>query len=454
MAKHFPPAAGGMHNGQIIHPRAPSALQTRAVPGPQAMQGLAKRVVTVPPVFKSVALQQVQRKAVTTNFPAQQVAVKVPPVFNPGLQQNIQRKPSPQRPPGAVLTRTQLAPKAPARGLPATAPLIQRKVKVAGVSYSMQTDNLNALVDTLMKYAVTENRQLVDQIITRYDFQNVKFATMSKLVNVMNRTLASESGAKRTEVPKCLHHFWAGGAMSFAGYRNLVAWGHKAREAGWLQYIMTDSVVNRHFNNEDLRHQLDSLTTCGATIVDMAQLPVGRSAPYLKLRDDVLGTNKMTKLPYMSDLARYAQMLAIGGVYVDVDVSPGTVDLSKRVSILGEVPLLGPGFRTVGQAREMGALSDNQADREQATLRMFSADVNGVGNHFIMAPRNNPYVHKANEIAAENVMNADVTNGGIDFLKAFKAVGGNVSTGVAASIPHRWLNKVTWVTPESDSTVD
>lgn len=329
---------------------------------------------------------------------------------------------------------------------------IQRRLFIGKKGYSSVDGNLNKLIQKIFALAATQSMSEVSQVVCRFDFQNRKFANMLKFVSALNEALLLDRYEKAAPVPKYLHHFWAGGALSQSAFGNLQSWYERANAGGWYQYILTDSVVNSAFNDKILKHQLEVLRAIGSVVVDIDQIPFQSKPVYKILRRSVVEQQMKSKLPYLSDLARYAQLLALGGLYVDVDVHPGRVDMKEVLLSLKGIPQLGPCLRTTADAKNMG-FDTLESMRTVAMLGMFSKEKYAVGNHFIAAPARNPVVDKANVIATENVSEHQITNGGIDFLKAVAKLDGFGTEVIPASLP-AWIWDVVWVTPESDNTVD
>ncbi len=330
--------------------------------------------------------------------------------------------------------------------------VIQKRFFIGKRGYSSHDGNLNELIQKVFPLAPTDNIGEVSQAVTRFDFQGRRFSTMVKFLSALNEAILLDLYEKGTPVPKYLHHFWAGGALSGAAFINLKKWNQKAEAAGWYQYILTDSLVSKAFNDSMLQIQFGVLHDIGAVIVDIAQIPFSSKPIYEQLRKSVVEQGIKAKLPYLSDLARYAQLLALGGLYVDVDVDPGTVDMREVLRTLNGIPQLGPCLRTTDSAKALG-FDTLESMRTVAILELFSKNKLAIGNHFIAAPARNRVVAKANEIASKQVEEYQVTNGGIDFLKALANLEGLGVDVTPASLP-AWIWDVVWITPESDHTVD
>jgi Domain of unknown function (DUF4157)/Glycosyltransferase sugar-binding region containing DXD motif len=330
---------------------------------------------------------------------------------------------------------------------------IQPRFYIGQHGCSSLDGNLDAFANKVLPFAATSNLSEVKQTLTRFDFQNRRFKNLVKFLTAMNEEILLDRYEKGDPVPKYLHHFWAGGALSDGAYLNLQSWHVKADAGGWYQYMLTDGVVNKAFGDAKLKRQLEALQIIGCVVVDIAQLPFASKAVYEQLRKSVVEQGIKSKLPYLSDLARYAQLLAMGGLYVDVDVSPGQINMSEILTCAEGIPQLGPCFRTTKDAKLCGYFDPLESARILAVVLMYSKDMLNIGNHFIAAPARNVVVARANEIATTQVRKEGITLGGADFLKAFCSLDGFGPNAIQAALPS-WAQDIEWVTPESDNMVN
>jgi hypothetical protein len=264
-------------------------------------------------------------------------------------------------------------------------------------------------------------------------------------------------------IPRALHHFWAGGPLSEAAIANLLAWQERAREHGWSQTLWSDFGTNSAFKGgAALIPQLFKLREEGVDVREVTELglagdypdikhPASRAA-YRKLQEKV-GPGKLRNLPYMSDLARYAALHRFGGVYADVDIHPGSVDLSQTLQHedpAGEIPFVAPGFRTGADAKEAGYFDDP----EKAVETMF--DQPSVNNNFIATRPGTEFMSILSRGAAENIEKAGVTNGPIDVIKALLESRGEeeFTKDTLSMIRPPWRHQLRWITDESNRTVD
>jgi hypothetical protein len=156
-------------------------------------------------------------------------------------------------------------------------------------------------------------------------------------------------------VPKTLHFIWFGDrrTISAATQANLKAWARKANTAGWAMHLWVDQsaqAMNTRF--------LAELGTI-ATIDDIHALIPQNLDPAAVMAEDDLAMEFNLALRHgiynmASDLARYTilhRQTAGGGVYIDVDIAPGAVELpadGPRLDPDG-IPHFAPEIRNTSQ---------------------------------------------------------------------------------------------------------
>ena len=139
---------------------------------------------------------------------------------------------------------------------------------------------------------------------------------------------------------------------------NILQWAARASNARWHIILWTDAKLE---TGDWTKHGPPAGT------VDIRQIE-----PMLhpELRNFY---HKATKGPspafnMASDLARYSILMELGGVYADVDVGPGKVDLSKVPRMgPGDVPILAPSVRDRRALKEQ--LGEDVLKRSTSRLR-------------------------------------------------------------------------------------
>jgi hypothetical protein len=93
---------------------------------------------------------------------------------------------------------------------PAGEPVLQRKIAVAGRTFGMQDENLHELkfaIDREMGAIEADLRPSgvsVDQVLTRFDFQNRRFADMASLIKAVRQELKQDLGADDPQIDRLL----------------------------------------------------------------------------------------------------------------------------------------------------------------------------------------------------------------------------------------------------------
>lgn len=136
--------------------------------------------------------------------------------------------------------------------------------------------------------------------------------------------LASPAGAL-TPVPKDVHFFWMGKEPSAGALNNLEAW---ARSAGstWRQHLWTDATYEGW--SGQARARLEQIVTVHRDSLEA--LHIADRPQVLEVYETAVANGAYN---LASDIARYLILERFGGVYADVDLHPGTVNLSSMPEI-------------------------------------------------------------------------------------------------------------------------
>ena len=204
-------------------------------------------------------------------------------------------------------------------------------------------------------------------------------------------------------IPKDIHMYWAGMQPSDSALANMRAWVDKARDAGWRLHLWTDNGftawdpdVQRVLSTDLVAHQ------------DTAEVLAGNLGP------TIMRTYHAVKNAgahnFGSNIARYAVLGLVphslvhesGGVYVDVDIHPGDVDLSQVDAVTmrhDDVPVFAPRLRdgnSVDQilrdAGEDGDVTDPDARIRRAAELMYERG--GLNNNVIVAPARSEFLRR------------------------------------------------------------
>lgn len=168
------------------------------------------------------------------------------------------------------------------------------------------------------------------------------------------------------DIPKIIHRFWAGGAMSTRSFENIMGMQERINEQNrtdrrkfwkekWRQILWTVRDINQ-LRVDGLDGQLERLAASGVMVMDAGELLPGMT----KITDmaepgymaRVVGSMEDLRkehpdfidLKFLSDTVRLMAVSLHGGIYMDTDIGAGSVDLSKPLYHRdrdGTIPLAG-----------------------------------------------------------------------------------------------------------------
>ncbi|MGZ9935023.1 TcdA/TcdB catalytic glycosyltransferase domain-containing protein [Streptomyces sp. NC-S4] len=238
------------------------------------------------------------------------------------------------------------------------------------------------LVGYVRHLAATDRSDIYRLLLNRLSGRG--FAAEADLVQQVWGGADRPRSARRVPVPRNLHFIWLGGKPGDAVVANLNAWKENAEDSDWTLTLWTDASSSRAkalekiFGNRlKIRADSDKLVKENA----------GEENYQIYKEAKKKGAHNLA-----SDILRYTVMKKYGGVYMDVDVAPGTVQLRSAPEVLmhsEEVPLLAPRLRNKKSVNTALGRADTDQDptaedlSEAATAR-YGAGV--LGNNFILAP--------------------------------------------------------------------
>ncbi|WP_329398295.1 glycosyltransferase [Streptomyces lydicus] len=202
--------------------------------------------------------------------------------------------------------------------------------------------------------------------------------------------LASPAGAL-TPVPKDVHFFWMGKEPSAGALNNLEAW---ARSAGstWRQHLWTDATYEGW--SGQARARLEQIVTVHRDSLEA--LHIADRPQVLEVYETAVANGAYN---LASDIARYLILERFGGVYADVDLHPGTVNLSSMPEItMGaeDLPLLAPRVRDMDSVADALAASGVAAPADRMEQVDLAArvrwDAGVLGNHLIVTPPGSEFI--------------------------------------------------------------
>ncbi|MDX2709537.1 glycosyltransferase [Streptomyces sp. PA03-6a] len=218
------------------------------------------------------------------------------------------------------------------------------------------------------------------------------------------------------EIPRTVNFVWLGRPMKDAAVSNVTEWAVRAKESGWKVQMWTDTGRNGHgaaVSTWD-KGRREALRGLGVEFREITELLPKRPVADFRgrLRPDPLsgepGLSTLRDLyqkgrdateagvyPALSDAARYAVLWREGGVYADVDIAPGGIDLKAPMPRVGvsDIPYLPPMIRDGRMleqtkalaAEELGKPAGEVSLKEAVDHRVSLAEFNN--NFFVVPPR-------------------------------------------------------------------
>jgi hypothetical protein len=192
-------------------------------------------------------------------------------------------------------------------------------------------------------------------------------------------------------------------------------------------------------------------------VADVSQKGLGMSENDAKAYGILLQralSGQKSALPSISDMVRYSQLFHEGGIYIDVDINPGNIDLGKPFchrKVYDDIPLIGPALRTRHNAKVAGYYDFMLGKIETALIKMYNYHM--LGNHFIATVAQNNRIKNALNNATHNALSQKCRTGGPwDLINAIKAEQNDEHAVIANTIPP-FLFDINWVSEDSDNLV-
>ncbi|MFE1689930.1 TcdA/TcdB catalytic glycosyltransferase domain-containing protein [Streptomyces albidoflavus] len=251
--------------------------------------------------------------------------------------------------------------------------------------HSGDVEQLTAYV----RHLAQEDRPDIYRLLLQRLHDRKADAQAAALQQVWNGAEKARS-ARRVPVPKDLHFIWLGGAPSESAVVNLKEWKENAEESDWTLNLWTDGNSSAFKSLEkDFGGHLKLRTDSDKFVKEKAGEDKARRKENYELYK-----NAKSKKAYnlSSDILRYAVMKEYGGVYMDIDVAPGSVQLTAAPEVLmrsEEIPLLAPRLRDKSSVnkeldRKNPDQDPTQGELEEAATGRYRKGV--LGNNFILAP--------------------------------------------------------------------
>lgn len=199
-------------------------------------------------------------------------------------------------------------------------------------------------------------------------------------------------------VPQRLHFIWSGRRISEAALTNIHGWGKRAARDGWEATVWTDAEI----------HDWDMLTRLSLRMAGIRLEKIDRNVLGERLwghYTTLMHSDPRRKnYPAASDLARYAILKRHGGVYADVDISPGEISLAQ-LAVPRRLPIVAPEIRDAGAVRyELRLEAGEKVTRQHvidAALRRLEQGF--FANSFIATPADSPAMDAVIDAALRNL---------------------------------------------------
>ncbi|MFH8435842.1 glycosyltransferase [Streptomyces sp. NPDC018007] len=194
-------------------------------------------------------------------------------------------------------------------------------------------------------------------------------------------------------VPKQINFIWLGGELTPAARANIERWGAKARAAQWKLTIWTDTAAARN-NEAFLQESAETGVAQHGKVKSLFakdKVPLWQKNPLSKAQTLYEAALDLQSFAMASDVARYALLHKHGGVYLDVDLGPGAVNLRPEgvMMPMGDdtLPMFGPLLQDLGSVQKKLKLPEGSVptpEQIQQAAEMAYED-GDFGNHFIIA---------------------------------------------------------------------
>lgn len=225
-------------------------------------------------------------------------------------------------------------------------------------------------------------------------------------------TPSARAPQPKQEIPRQIHLFWAGKLEADSTeFKNLMAWGQAARTQippDGKAYTVTLWTTGETVFDADTKAQLKA---AGVNINENTAkefsklefsadvLPEGVDQQQFNTKSEAYFDKllKMDGYAGASDIARYAIMQNHGGIYVDADMGPGGMDLSKPPPKMStdDVPYFAPAFRNK-KDWDKGKSAGSKLGVKSRTWTMEQLYTKGINNNLMVAPPNSSFMEQLN----------------------------------------------------------
>ncbi|MFI2645566.1 DUF4157 domain-containing protein [Streptomyces sp. NPDC018610] len=285
---------------------------------------------------------------------------------------------------------------------------------------AVDSDNERDVRQFVFDAMLKGDHEAVTLVMNRLEALDPQPAYLAGLREVVSQAPAQD----RPRIPALVHFIWIGGGISKDALDNVLAWADKAQNSDWRINLWTDKRSTWSW--------ADSLRVKVAKAIEFKYVEDALDERVAATYEKATG-GPVKAYPLASDIARYSILKKFGGVYADVDLGSGTIDLKQTRPALREndVPVLGPLIRDKGSLNASLSAAGappatGVATAEQVrTAARYLLGTGGYGNHFIGAQGNSAVMDKMIDKIARSI-------GGMDAEELHMA--GPVATGPFALI--------------------
>ncbi|MFI8456581.1 glycosyltransferase [Kitasatospora sp. NPDC085464] len=241
--------------------------------------------------------------------------------------------------------------------------------------------------DDVFDYALTSlakgNHEAVELLLKRL----AELSPVPAYLDALRTAVAGNHADDRPRIPPEVHFIWIGQPISKPALDQIVSWAARAQNSDWIINLWTDRKSTWR-TGDTLRVRLTGKLKFRSIeeALDDRVREIYTTAT----------TGNQKAYPLASDIARYSILKKHGGVYADVDLGSGDIDLQRTKPQLRDtdVPVLGPLIRdskslkgtldTAGAGHASGLPVGDQV----RIAAQYLLDTGGYGNHFIAAQKN------------------------------------------------------------------
>jgi hypothetical protein len=142
-----------------------------------------------------------------------------------------------------------------------------------------------------------------------------------------------------------IHFIWSGRPISKGALANIMSWAERAKGTSWQVILWSDTAISNWVEATPL------LKRAGVRLIDVKGVVDPRF-------DQAYAFARKHNLAGASDLIRLSVLNRHGGMYVDVDIGPGAIDLANATTPGPlERPQLAPGIRDADGVRTLLGLA-------------------------------------------------------------------------------------------------